>query len=87
MIDESINLDEPISDIVVLVNSVTNAGENWELDSDSSIGHLSSFISVRCLSQRCPYYMNDLCKAGSEMTDQYCVWACPIPFCRQFNVD
>ena len=36
MIDESINLDEPISDIHVLVNSVTNAGENWELDIDSS---------------------------------------------------
>ena len=29
------NLDEPISDIDVLVNSVTNAGENWELDSHS----------------------------------------------------
>ena len=26
---------EPISDIDVLVNSVTNAGENWELDSHS----------------------------------------------------
>ena len=36
MIDESINLDEPIADIDVLVNSVTNAGENWELDRDSS---------------------------------------------------
>ena len=36
MVDESINLDEPISDIDVLVNSVTNAGENWELDIDSS---------------------------------------------------
>ena len=36
MIDESINLDEPISDIRVLVNSVTNAGENRELDIDSS---------------------------------------------------
>ena len=36
MIDESINLHEPISDIHVLVNSVTNAGENWELDIDSS---------------------------------------------------
>ena len=36
MTDESINLDEPISDIDVLVNSVTNAGENWELDIDSS---------------------------------------------------
>ena len=27
IIDESINLDEPISDIDVLVNSVTNTGE------------------------------------------------------------
>ena len=36
MIDESINLDEPKSDIDVLVNSVTNAGENRELDIDSS---------------------------------------------------
>ena len=36
MIDESINLDEPISDIDVLVNSVTNAGENWELYIGSS---------------------------------------------------
>ena len=29
------NIDEPISDIDVLVNSVTDAGENWELDSHS----------------------------------------------------
>ena len=36
MIDESIYLDEPISEIDVLVNSVTNAGENRELDIDSS---------------------------------------------------
>ena len=36
MIDESINLGEPISDIDVLVNSVTNADENRELDIDSS---------------------------------------------------
>ena len=44
MIDE---LNEPVSDIDVLVNSVANAGENWELDSHSwifEIGHLSSFI-------------------------------------------
>ena len=43
MIDESINLDEPISDIGVLVNSVTNAGENWELDIDSSNGTFIQF--------------------------------------------
>ncbi len=36
MIDESINLDEPISDIDALVNIETNAGENRELDIDSS---------------------------------------------------
>ena len=36
MIDESINLDEPISDIDVLLNSVSNTGENWELDINSS---------------------------------------------------
>ena len=29
------NLDEPVSDIDVLVNSVKNAGENWEFDSHS----------------------------------------------------
>ena len=34
--NESINLVEPVSDIDVLVNSVTNAGESWELDIDSS---------------------------------------------------
>ena len=36
IIDESINLDELISDIDVLVNSVTNADENLELEIDSS---------------------------------------------------
>ena len=36
MIGESINLDEPISDIDVLVNRVTNVDEHWELDIDSS---------------------------------------------------
>ena len=35
-IDECINVDEPISAIDVLVNGVTNAVENWELDIDSS---------------------------------------------------
>ena len=39
------NLDEPISDIDVLVNSVTNAGENWNLTATVEIGHLSSFFS------------------------------------------
>ena len=37
MTDECINLDEPISDIGVLVNrGVTNTGKNWELDIDNS---------------------------------------------------
>ena len=39
------HLDEPIPDIDVLVNSMTNVGENWDLDTTAQIGHLSSFIS------------------------------------------
>ena len=41
------NLNEPVSDIDVLVNSVANAGENWELHSHSLNWTLilSSFIS------------------------------------------
>ena len=35
MTDENINLDEAMSDTDVLVNNVTNAGENWELHIDS----------------------------------------------------
>ena len=65
------NLDEPISDIDVLVNSATDAGENWELDSHSvKLDIYLVLFRVHCLSQRCPYYMNDLCKAGNEMTYQ-----------------
>ena len=60
------NIDELISDIDVLVNSVTNAGENWELDSHIYL----VLFRVHCLSQRCPYNMNDLCKAGNDMTYQ-----------------
>ena len=40
------NLNETVSDIDVLVNSVANAGENWKLMTATlEIGHLSSFIS------------------------------------------
>ena len=72
MINESINLDEPILDIDVLVNSMTNAGKNWELDIDSSNRTSFGFISSSLLlSLHYPYYMNDLCKTGNRMTDQY----------------
>ena len=64
------NLDQPRSDIDILVNSVTNAGENLELDSHNiEIGHLSSFISSLLFIPALPV-MNDLCKAGNEITDQ-----------------
>ena len=52
------NLDEPISDIDVLVNSVTNVGEiGNELTATVEIGHLSSFISS--LSKRFAVYPSD----------------------------
>ena len=91
MIDEGIDLDEAVSDIDVLVKSMTNAGESWECNIDSSDWNLSNFTSSPSLSQYYLYHMNDLCKAGNGVADESIVCsvtlACPIQFCSQFNVD
>ena len=76
IIDENINLDEPISDIGMLVNSVTNAGDNLERDTGSSTWTFMWFyyeFAIYPSATVLPIllYMNDLCKSGNEMTDQY----------------